>query len=107
MAEAEASVLQRIRRKEVELSVKADQARQESEQIVADARREAGDILKKAETDGQQAADEYSKKRLASVLDEVNDLKRRGTEEAELIKLSGEQNLSKATEKIVTAVTPK
>ena len=98
--------MQQIRRKEVELSVKADQARRDAEQIVADAKGEAADILKHAETDGKQAADEYAKKRLAGVLDEVEDLKRLGTEEAELTRQSGEQNLSKAVEKIVKAVTP-
>jgi len=106
MAEEEPSILQQIRRKEVELSVKADQARRDAEQIVADAKREAAHILKQAETDGKQAADEYSKKRLASVLNEIEDLKRLGTEEAELTRQSGEQNLSKAVEKIVKAVTP-
>ncbi|MGA9080383.1 MAG: V-type ATPase subunit subunit G family protein [Halobacteriota archaeon] len=106
MAEAEPSILQQIRRKEVELSVKADQARRDAEQIVADARREAVDILKKAEIDGKQAADEYSKKRLAAVLNEVETLQRLGKEEAELTKQGGEQNLSKAIEIIVKAVTP-
>lgn len=106
MAEEEPSVLQQIRRKEVELSVKADQARRDAEQIVADAKREATAILKEAEIDGTQAADEYYKKRLAGVLKEVEELKRLGKEEAALIKQGAEQNLSKATEKIVRAVTP-
>jgi vacuolar-type H+-ATPase subunit H len=106
MAEEEPSILQQIRRKEVELSVKADQARRDAEQIITDAKREAADILKKAETDGTQTADEYSKKRLARVLNEVEELKRLGTEEAELTRRSGEKNLSKAAEKIVKAVTP-
>ena len=47
-----------------------------------------------------------SKKRLARVLNEVEELKRLGTEEAELTRQSGEENLSKAAEKIVKAVTP-
>ena len=106
MAEEEPSILQQIRRKEVELSVKADQARRDAEQIITDAKREAADILKKAEIDGTQSADEYSKKRLARVLNEVEELKRLGTEEAELTRRSGEKNLSKAAEKIVKAVTP-
>jgi vacuolar-type H+-ATPase subunit H len=106
MPEVEPSLLQQIRRKEVELSVKADQARRDAEQIVADAKQETAAILKQAETDGKQAADEYSKKRLAGVLTEVEDLKRLGTEEAEQTRQSGEQNLSKAVEKIVKAVTP-
>jgi vacuolar-type H+-ATPase subunit H len=106
MAEEEPSVLQKIRRKEVELSVKADQARRDAEQIVADARREAADILKKADIDGKQAADEYSKKKLAAVLNEVKNLQRLGKEEAERIKQGGEQKLPTAVEKIVKAVTP-
>ena len=106
MAEEEPSVLQQIRRKEVELSVKADQARQDAEQIIANARREAADILKNAETDGEQAAEEYSKKRLADVLTEVENLKRLGEQDAALAKQSGEQNLSKAVDQIVKAVTP-
>ena len=63
MAEEEPSVLQHIRRKEVELSVKADEARRDAEQIVADAKTEAADILKQAEIDGKQAADEYLQKK--------------------------------------------
>ena len=105
MAE-EPSVLQQIRRKEVELSVKADQARRDAEQIVADARKEAANILKKAEADGRQAADEYSNKRLAGVLNEVERLRRLGKEQADRIKQGGEQNLPEAVEKIVKAVTP-
>lgn len=106
MAEEEPSVLQQIRRKEVELSVKADQTRRDAEQIVADARKEAADILKKADADGRKAADEYSEKRLASVLDEVKDLQQLGKEQASRVRLGGEQNLPEAVEKIVKAVTP-
>ncbi|HYC20361.1 MAG TPA: V-type ATPase subunit subunit G family protein [Candidatus Bathyarchaeia archaeon] len=106
MAEEEPSVLQQIRRKEVELSVKTDQARQDAEQVVADAAREAAQILKKAESDGKKAAENYSKERLAEVLSEVEDLRHVGTEEAELTRQSGEQHLSEAVEKIVKAVIP-
>jgi len=63
MPEGEPSVLQQIRRKEVELSVKADHARRDAEQVVADAKREAAAILKQAETNGKQAADEYLQKK--------------------------------------------
>ena len=55
MPEEQPSVLQQIRKKEVELSVKADQARRDAEQIVADAKREAADILKNAEVDGRRS----------------------------------------------------
>jgi vacuolar-type H+-ATPase subunit H len=103
--EAEQSALQQIRRKEVELSVKADEARSEAEKIIADAKTRAAEIVKKAEEEGIKAADEYYEKRLASVLKEIEDLKKRGEEEANSAKMKGEQNLSKAIDKIVKVVT--
>ena len=106
MPEVEASILQRIRRKEVELSIQADQARREAEQITADAKREAADILKNAEAEGAKVAEEYYEKRLVSVHDEVENLKRLGEEEAKSAQLKGERNLSKAVDKILKVVSP-
>ncbi len=103
--EEEQSALQQIRRKEVELSVKADEVRREAEQIIADAKTRAAEILKNAEDEGRKAADEFYAKRLASVRNEIEDLKKRGEEEANSVKMKGEQNLSKAIDKIVKVVT--
>jgi vacuolar-type H+-ATPase subunit H len=103
--EAERSVLQQIRRKEVELSVKADEARGEAEKIIADAKRTAAEIVKNAEVEGIKAADEFYKKRLASVLNEIENLKKLGEEEAKSAQMKGEQHLSKAIDKIVKVVT--
>lgn len=103
--ETEQSVLQQIRRKEVELSVKVDEARREAEQIIVDAKREAAEIVKNAEVEGIKAADEYYKKRQANILNEIENLKRLGEEEANSAKMKGEQNLSKAIDKIVKVVT--
>ena len=101
----EQSVLQQIRRKEVELSVKIDEVRREAEQIIADAKREAAEIIKNAEVEGIKAADEYDKKRQASILNEIENLKKLGEEEANSAKMKGEQNLSKAIDTIVKVVT--
>jgi vacuolar-type H+-ATPase subunit H len=103
--EAEQSALQQIRRKEVELSVKADETRREAEQIIADAKTRAAEILKNAEDEGTKAADEYYEKRLASVRNEIENLKKRGEEETNSAKMRGEQHLSKAIDKIVKVVT--
>jgi vacuolar-type H+-ATPase subunit H len=103
--DAEQSTLQQIRRKEVELSVKADETRREAEQIVADAKTRAAEILKNAEDEGRKAADEYYEKRLASVRNEIENLKKRGEEEVTSAKMKGEQHLSKAIDKIVKVVT--
>jgi len=104
MAESEPSVLQQIRKREVELSVRADQARRDAEQIVADAKREAADILKSAEADGRSTAEEWHKEQLASVLEEVDKLHRSGEGEVKTTRLKGEQNLPKAIDKIVNVV---
>ena len=103
--ETKTSVLQQIRKKEVELSVKVDEARRKAEQVVADAKKEAAEILKSAEIQGTKAADEYYEKRYANILNEVENLKKLGEEEAKAAKTKGEQNLSKAIDKIVKVVT--
>ena len=103
--EKEQSVLQHIRRKEVELSVKVDEARREAEQIIVDAKRKAAEIVKNAEVEGIKAADEYYKKRQANILNEIENLKKLGEEEANSAKMKGEQNLSKAIDTIVKVVT--
>jgi V/A-type H+-transporting ATPase subunit G/H len=104
MPEEKPSVLQQIRRKEVELSVRADQARRDAEQIVADAKREAADILKNAEVDGRRTAEVWHKEKLASVLEEVDTLHRSGEDAVKTARLRGEQNLPKAIDKIVNVV---
>jgi V/A-type H+/Na+-transporting ATPase subunit G/H len=104
MPEEEPSVLQQIRKKEVELSVRLDQARRDAEQVVADAKKEAADILKNAEADGRIAAERWHDEQLASVREEVDKLHRSGEDEVKTAKLKGEQNLSKAIDKIVTVV---
>ena len=104
MPEEKPSVLQQIRKKEVELSVRADQARRDAEQFVVDARREAADILKNAETDGRRTAEGWHKEKSASVLEEVDKLHRSGEEQVKTARLKGEQNLSTAIDKIIRVV---
>ncbi len=103
--EPKISVLQQIRKREVELSVKVDEARRKAEQVIADAKKEAAEILKNAEMEGKKAADEYYNERYANILNEVENLKKLGEEEAKAAKTKGEQNLSKAIGKIVKVVT--
>jgi V/A-type H+-transporting ATPase subunit G/H len=104
MPREQPSVLQQIRKKEVELSVRADQARRDGEQIVADAKREAADILKNAEVDGRRTAERWHEEQLASVLEEVDKLHRSGEDEVKTARLKGEQNLPMAIDKIVNVV---
>jgi vacuolar-type H+-ATPase subunit H len=104
MPEEKPSVLQQIRNKEVELNVRTDQARRDAAQMVADARREAADILKKAEADVRRTVEEYRKEKLATVLEEVDSLHRSSEAEVKAARLKGEQNLSNAVDKIQRVV---
>ncbi|MGZ8891959.1 MAG: V-type ATPase subunit subunit G family protein [Halobacteriota archaeon] len=104
MHEEEPSVLQPIRKREVELSVRADQARRDGEQIIADAKKEAADLLKNAEVDGRRTAERWHKEQLASILEEVDKLHRSGEDEVKTARLKGEQNLPMAIDKIVNVV---
>ncbi|MGZ5539240.1 MAG: V-type ATPase subunit subunit G family protein [Halobacteriota archaeon] len=104
MPEEQPSVLQQIRKKEVELSVRADQARRDGEQIIADAKKEAADLLKNAEVDGRRTAERWYKEQLASILEEVDKLHRSGEDEVKTARLKGEQNLPMAIDKIVNVV---
>lgn len=106
MVELEPSVLQQIRKKEVELSVKTDQALQDAEQIVAHAKQEAAATLSAAEIDGRSAADESYKTALASVMNEVERIKRLGEEEAKSARLQGERNLPRAIDQILKVIIP-
>lgn len=104
MPEEKPSVLQQIRKREVELSVRADQARIDAEQIVVDAKREAADILKSADADGRRIAEEYHQEKLGSVLKEVDSIRSSGKEEVRTVRLRGEQNLPKAVDTILSVV---
>lgn len=103
--ETRTSVLQQIRKKEVELNVKIDEARRESEKIVANAKREAEKILKNAEVQGAKVAEEFYKKRYTRILNESENLKKLAAEELKSITVKGEQNLPKAIDRIITVVT--
>jgi len=103
--ETRTSVLQQIRKKEVELNVKIDEARRESEKIVANAKREAEEILKNAEVQGAKVAEEFYKKRYTRILNESENLKKLAAEELKSITVKGEQNLPKAIDRIITVVT--
>ena len=104
MAE-EISVLQKIREKELELSIKTDEMRREAEQIILEAKEGASKMIENSEREGKRASDEYYKKEMARINIEIEQLRKRSNEEAKLVRGRGERNLPPAVEKIVRAVT--
>lgn len=104
MAE-EISVLQKIREKELELSIKTDEMRREAEQIILEAKEGASKMIENSEREGKRATDEYYKKEMERINIEIEQLRKRSDEEAKLVRERGERNLPPAVEKIVRAVT--
>lgn len=104
MAE-EVSVLQKIREKELELSIKTDEMKREAEQIILEAKEGASKMIEESEREGKKAADEYYKKEMERINIEIEQLRKRSDEEAKVVRERGERNLPPAVEKIVRAVT--
>lgn len=102
---AEKSLLQRIREKELELSVKIDMARREAEQYIRDVKKEAIQIMAYAEKDGAKEAEELYRSEMKNIGQEIEQIATRGREEASIVREKGEKNLQGVIEKIVKYVT--
>jgi vacuolar-type H+-ATPase subunit H len=102
---AEKSLLQRIREKELEISVKIDLARREAEQYIHDVKKEAVQIMTYAEKDGATVAEELYRSEMKNIGQEIEQIATRGREEASIVREKGEKNLQGVIEKIVKYVT--
>jgi vacuolar-type H+-ATPase subunit H len=101
---AEKSVLQQIREKELMLSIKIDETRREAEEIIRIGRKEAADMIETSHREGTKTAQEYHDNEMEKILQEVQQLKEQGNQQAISIRAKGERNLQPATEKIVKLI---
>lgn len=97
-------LLQKIREKELEISVKIDQARRDADQILERAKREAKEIIEKYEKEGEKAAADYYQKEVQEIHIEQEQLNSLGEQEIKIVHQEGEKNLPRAIEKIVKVV---
>jgi len=102
----ERSLLQKIREKELEINVQVDEARRESEEIIARAHRDADEILTKAEIEARAAAQDIRRREMETVTREIEALRSAGGDEIRTLKEKGERNLERAMEKIIKVVAP-
>jgi len=100
----EKSLLQKIREKELEMSVKIDEARREADQNLALAKQDATTILKKSEEEGKKIAEEFVKREMDKIQNDANLVRTKSREEVRIVRESGEKNLQHAVERIVTIV---
>jgi len=103
---AERSLLQSIRERELEASVKLDAARREAAELIEAARREAAAIIAEAEREAALAAGEFTRREMERISREAGDLRQREMERAEKTAAAGERYVEKATARIMEAVLP-
>lgn len=94
----EKTLLQKIREKELEISVKIDSVRRDAEQIVLNARREAAEIIAKGEEEGTRVAEAYYRQEKEGIDREIEEIRRRGSEDEKVTRERGEQNIPRAIE---------
>lgn len=95
---AEKTLLQKIREKELEISVKIESVRRDTEQIILNARREAADIIAKGEEEGTRVAEEYYRLEKKKIDREIEEIRRRGSENEKVTRERGELNIPRAIE---------
>jgi vacuolar-type H+-ATPase subunit H len=94
----EKTLLQKIREKELEISVKIESVRRDTEQIILNARREAAEIIAKGEEEGKRAAEEYYRLEKERIDREIEEIRRSGSENEKVTRERGEQNIPRAIE---------
>lgn len=100
----EKSLLQKIREKELEMSVKIDEARSLADQHLSRVKKESLAILKQGEEEGRTAAEDLVKRETERVRGEVHILHAKADEEVQAIRMKGEANLRPAVERIVSLI---
>jgi vacuolar-type H+-ATPase subunit H len=98
---AERSLLQRIREKELQLSIKLDMARRDSDEGVRTGLGEAAQMLQTAEQEAAREAEAVFKNEMEGIQREIGEMRDRGRSEADRERQRGEGNLEKAVERIV------
>lgn len=102
----ERSLLQKIREKELEINIRVDEARREAENIIARARKDADEILKKAEAEAKREAEGLTRREMEAVTREVEAMRSGGGDEIRILKEKGERNVGRAVEQVVQVVAP-
>jgi vacuolar-type H+-ATPase subunit H len=100
----ERSLLQKIREKELSVSVSVDHAARDAEETVQNARRDAENILKQAETEGILEANNLYENEMKKVQQEIERLQKLSTAEATSVREQGEKRLAEAAEYVVKSV---
>ncbi len=100
----EASLLQKIREKEIEMSVQIDSARRESDAMIERTKKEAEALIAGYRKSAEQVVGEYQRKEQENARKELGELKKRLEEEERFALEQGENNILRARDLIVKRV---
>jgi vacuolar-type H+-ATPase subunit H len=100
----EPSLLQKIREKEMEMSVQIDSARRESDAFIEQTKREAEALVAGYEKMAETAVAEFHRNKRKLVQEELEQLKIRLEEDERSILNEGEKNIPRARDLIVRRV---
>jgi vacuolar-type H+-ATPase subunit H len=100
----EASLLQKIREKEIEMSVRIDSARRESDAMIEQTKKEAAAFIAEYQQSAKAAVSEYYRREQKDVSKELDELKTLLAEEERSILEYGEKNIPRARDLIVQRV---
>jgi len=98
------SLLKQIREKELEMSVKVDQARDEADHTLEQAKKESLALITTSEVEGKKAANEFFLTELEHIRAEADRVQAVAKEEVKVVREKGEKNVPQAVERIVTIV---
>jgi vacuolar-type H+-ATPase subunit H len=101
---AEKSLLTKIREKELEMSVKIDEARTAADQAIEQAKKESSVLLSSSEAEGKKAASEFLRREMERIQGEADTIWAQAIEEVKKVRETGEKNIPNAVEKIVAIV---
>jgi vacuolar-type H+-ATPase subunit H len=102
---AEKTLLQQIREKELMLNIRIEDIRKEADEIIANAERDAAEMIEHAEITEEAASREYYEYEMEGVKREIEHLRSQGDQEAVTVKERGERGLPQAIERIVRSVS--
>jgi vacuolar-type H+-ATPase subunit H len=100
----EKSLLQKIREKELEMSVQIDQERNKADLMLDEASKEASALFNRSEMEARREADEFLQTEMDKVRAEADRLRASTVDEVRALRERGEMNLPRAVEKIISLV---
>lgn len=102
--EEDKSILKKIREKEIEMSIKVDQARNEADYALKEAKKKSLELVAASELRGKEAADEFTRSELEKIHREADQVRAAAKDKVSSIRDKGEKNLPQAVERIVAIV---